>query len=328
MKTQASSLLILITFLFLAFACQAPGPDYRDSEQAFVYTAEYVENFVEHANLFLEDSISYKKWFSAKPQLHSYYMLLNHEWPYRVYENRIVIEHDRVLAELTAADIQQKIEKVKSGNPDHGHYHTHLDTFDTQRILINAKVKEWKDGKSKDVVVATERIEFQKRKIGNTYAWFPIEIYQKPFKRTDYSWVSSYPNKISLNPNTNLPEGEINIYLAVAHCQEQNYCDISSRLNVYPNGIQYYSGAKIGGRLTVGDIRMKNGEIEFGLMGSRVATRENELIQGTSWNGKLYSSNSGKGMDSLTYSWKMRLDTSSLPFTSAPIAPLLTDEED
>ncbi|MEM8890991.1 MAG: hypothetical protein AAGD28_23645, partial [Bacteroidota bacterium] len=200
MRTHISSFFLISILFLLVFACNDPEPDYRDSEQAFVYTAESVGNFVDRSNLFLEDSTSYKKWFSDKPRLHSYYMLLNHDWPVRIYENRIEIEHDRDFAELTSEDIQRKIEAVKSGNPEYGHYSTYLDTFETQRILINAKVKEWKDGNYKEVVTSSERIEFQKREMGNTHAWIPIEIYQKVFKRTDYSWVSSYPNKISLNP--------------------------------------------------------------------------------------------------------------------------------
>lgn len=327
MKTQSTCLFLICPLFILVFACNDSGPDYRDNDLSFVYTAEYVDNFIGRANLFLEDSASYKQWFSEKPEMWSYYMLLNQEWPSRIFENRIEIKHDKTIEELTAGDIQRKIEAVRSGNPEAGHYLTYLDTFDTQSIHIHTKVKEWKDGKSEAVVKSSERIDFQKRKIGDAYAWIPILINQKLFKRSDYSWVSSYPNQMYLNPGTHLPEGEIKIYYAVAQCLNMNYCEISSRLNMYPNGVQYFSGAKIGGPLTIGDIRMKAGEIEFGLMGSRAATTENELLQGTKWRGVLYWSNSGKGIDSLTYAWEMRLDTAAKPFTTAPISPLIKDEE-
>lgn len=73
---------------------------------------------------------------------------------------------------------------------------------------------------------------------------------------------------------------------------------------------------------------MKNGEIEFGYMGSRASNNQEELMRGISHQDLLFRNYEEETFDSLTYSWSMQIDTVSEPFTTEPIQPILKGKED
>lgn len=136
------------------------------TEQAFVYSADYVDAFVGKTNYFLQDSSAYRSYFSTDPELNSYHMINSDIWFWRFYENKIEIRHDKEFEDLSEEEIQRKILAVKRGDPESGHYYTSLDTFDTQSLLIDVEIVEWTGSENKMVLVARGEIEFQKRKLG------------------------------------------------------------------------------------------------------------------------------------------------------------------